>query len=127
MTNRLGLTRKQRELLDFVSAELEAGRPSPSLAEIGAHMGIANRSGVHRLVACVIERGWLVNEPKLSRSLALPGVRPVSAAEVRDASPVSITIPAHLAARLAAHCKARRRRVGEVVSEALDSHLRWPS
>ena len=131
---RVGLTRKQRALFVFVEAEILADRPAPSFEEIQAHLGLASKSGVHRLVTSVVERGWLVRLPNKARSLALPGsaraedLAAVAADRRADLDgKVSVDLGPTLASRLAAFCAERRRTKQDVVLEALDAHLRWPS
>ena len=127
---RVGLTRKQHAVFAFVEAEIRADRPAPSFAEIQVQLGLSSRSAVHRLVCALVERGWLVRLPHRARSLALP-----EAARARDLAPagavpdaaLAIDLPATLAQRLALFCTERRRSRADVVREALDAHLRWPS
>lgn len=130
--NRVGLTPKQRDLFNFVEAEILADRPAPSFEEIQAHLGLRSKSGVHRLVEAVVERGWLVRLPNRARSLALPGsVRAVDlgivAADCRsdEGGKVIFDLSPSLANRLAIYCAQRRRTKQDVLAEALDAHLRW--
>lgn len=124
---RVGLTALQRQLFDFVHAEITSGRGSPSFEEIKVHMGLKSRSNVHRLVTALVERGWLVRLPNRARSLALPETRSAAEAERLWSAPIQVTIPPLLAKRLATFCADRRRSAGDVVQEALDAHLRWPA
>jgi repressor LexA len=65
------LTRAQKRVLDFIQAEADAGRPMPTLREIGAHFGFRS----HRAAACHLEaikrKGHLESEPGKARSLRI--------------------------------------------------------
>ena len=72
MTN-FGITRTQRDLLAFIEARLEQneGIP-PSFDEMAAHLGLKSKSGVHRLLQSLEERGMIRRLPNRARSIALP-------------------------------------------------------
>ena len=61
-----GLTPGQADCARVIAALTDFDGNSPSFAEIGAELGVANKSGVHRLVQSLIERGWL--EPYTSQA-----------------------------------------------------------
>lgn len=52
-----GLTRRQKDVVDFVSEYAAANGISPSYDEIRVHLGLASKSGVHRLVQELVGRG----------------------------------------------------------------------
>ena len=54
-----GLTPSQADCARVIAALTDFEGTSPSFAEIAAELGIANKSGVHRLVHQLIERGWI--------------------------------------------------------------------
>lgn len=124
---RFGLTPHQRQLFDFVHAEITSGNVSPSFEQIREHLGLKSKSGVHRLVEALVERGWLIKLPGRARSLALPGSGPATEAERLAGPPLQVAISPVLARRLQMFCADRRRTAGDVVQEALDVHLRWPA
>lgn len=67
---RAGITPKQRELLDFiVRYQREHRGVSPSFDEMARALGLASKSGVHRLIEGLVERGALVRLPNQARSL----------------------------------------------------------
>jgi repressor LexA len=75
---RLGLTSRQVEVLDFVRRYLAEHRYGPGLKEIGAALGLRAVSTVHRHVAELQRKGYVVREPE-SRCVALvsaPGTCP---------------------------------------------------
>lgn len=70
------LTAKQHELLAFIAARLEATGISPSFEEMKEALALRSKSGVHRLVEALEERGFLRRLPNRARALEvlrLPG------------------------------------------------------
>ena len=67
----LGLTKRQRALLDFISAYIEKHRVSPSYEEMCAGIGIRNKSGINRLVTELQGRGHIVSSPNRARSISI--------------------------------------------------------
>ena len=69
-----GLTSRQKELLDFIKVYLvDHNGVSPTLTEITHHMGLASRSGAHRLLSGLEQRGKiqrLANRPRAISILA---------------------------------------------------------
>ena len=61
-SSKVGLTRKQKACLEFLKCARSEGY-SPSYQQIVAAIGIGikSRSGVHRLIKALIERGHLVH------------------------------------------------------------------
>ena len=86
--DRVGLTRKQLAVLRFIQRCVEQDGSAPSYAEIGAHFGLCSKSGVHRIVHCLVERGHISIAPGRARAITLEadaGVA-VSAAQMRSAA-----------------------------------------
>ena len=65
------MTKKQMQILKFITDYWNEHGYCPSYDDIGRAMGIASRSGVHRIVHCLIDRGYLKNIPRRARSLVL--------------------------------------------------------
>lgn len=63
------LTRKQRELLDYIRLHQCEAKESPSFAEMREALGLKSKSGVHRLVTALVERGYLKRLPNRARAL----------------------------------------------------------
>jgi repressor LexA len=86
------LTRKQHELLLFINARLGQGGVSPSFDEMKDALGLKSKSGIHRLISGLEERGFIRRLPHRARALEvvrLPddlGV-PVPAAAAAPAEP----------------------------------------
>ena len=63
------LTRKQQELLVYLEARLREGGVSPSFEEMKTALGLKSKSGVHRLVQALEERGFIRRLPNRARAL----------------------------------------------------------
>ena len=69
MVNRYGLTKKQKELLDFLREQ--EGEVSPSFDEMREALGLASKSGIHRLVKGLEDRGYVSRIPNRKRTIRL--------------------------------------------------------
>jgi repressor LexA len=63
------LTRKQRELLKFIQERLGETGISPSFDEMKEALGLKSKSGVHRLITGLEERGFIRRLPHRARAL----------------------------------------------------------
>jgi repressor LexA len=63
------LTRKQHELLRFIHARLGENGISPSFEEMKEALALKSKSGVHRLIGALEERGFLRRLPNRARAL----------------------------------------------------------
>lgn len=63
------LTRKQHELLMFISRHLNDAGVSPSFDEMKDALGLRSKSGIHRLVTALEERGFIRRLPHRARAL----------------------------------------------------------
>jgi repressor LexA len=63
------LTRKQHELLLFIHRRLSEDGVSPSFDEMKEALNLASKSGVHRLVSALEERGFIRRLPHRARAL----------------------------------------------------------
>jgi repressor LexA len=63
------LTRKQRELLKFIQERLGETGISPSFDEMKEALGLKSKSGVHRLITGLEERGFIKRLPHRARAL----------------------------------------------------------
>ena len=63
------LTRKQYELLMFVDKHLRETGISPSFDEMKDALGLRSKSGIHRLMTGLEERGFIRRLPHRARSL----------------------------------------------------------
>jgi repressor LexA len=63
------LTSKQHALLTFIHERLEASGVSPSFEEMKEALDLKSKSGVHRLIGALEERGFLRRLPNRARAL----------------------------------------------------------
>ncbi len=92
----MALTRRQREVYDFIHGFVAEHGYSPSLEEIGAHFGLSSVATVHKHVSHLVDKGFLKKAWNRSRS-----VEPVEAsAEAVPASVVSLPLLGTVAAGL---------------------------
>lgn len=63
------LTSKQNELLLFINERLQKDGVSPSFDEMKDALNLASKSGIHRLISALQERGFLRRLPHRARAL----------------------------------------------------------
>lgn len=63
------LTRKQHELIRFIQIRLEETGVSPSFEEMKEALDLKSKSGVHRLISALEERGFIRRLPNRARAL----------------------------------------------------------
>ena len=76
------LTKKQRELLLFINQRLTATGISPSFDEMKDALSLKSKSGIHRLVSGLEERGFVRRQPHRARALEVVKLPEESAAGV---------------------------------------------
>ena len=102
------LTAKQRELLMFIDQRLGQTGISPSFDEMREALDLKSKSGVHRLISALEERGFIRRLPNRARALEvmkLPELRPnATVTQLRPAAPAPAndTVELLLAGRIAA-------------------------
>jgi repressor LexA len=96
------LTAKQRELLLFIDGRLKEGGISPSFDEMREALELKSKSGVHRLISALHERGFIRRLPNRARALEvvkLPETGGSAAAVLKAVTPApandTIEIPLH--------------------------------
>ena len=63
------LTRKQYELLRFINERLEESGVPPSFAEMKDALDLRSKSGIHRLITALEERGFIRRLPNRARAI----------------------------------------------------------
>ena len=63
------LTRKQYELLNFINERLDESGVSPSFDEMKDALNLKSKSGIHRLITGLEERGFIRRLPHRARAL----------------------------------------------------------
>jgi len=87
------LTAKQHELLLFIDNRLKGSGISPSFDEMREALDLKSKSGVHRLISALEERGFIRRLPNRARALEV-----LKLPEIRSAATVSPIRPVALAA-----------------------------
>ena len=102
------LTRKQHELICFIDDRLTQTGVSPSFEEMKDALDLKSKSGVHRLISALEERGFLRRLPNRARALEVlkmperaEAKKPAKAAPARP-EPANDTIEIPLHGRIAA-------------------------
>ena len=97
------LTAKQRELLLFIDGRLKQEGVSPSFDEMREALDLKSKSGVHRLISALEERGFIRRLPNRARALEVlthPEVQPsATVTPIRPVAPAAandtLEIPLH--------------------------------
>lgn len=101
------LTAKQQQLLHFINDRLQEGGVSPSFDEMKDALGLKSKSGVHRLINALEERGFIkrmANRARALEVLKLPdGMQPAASGSnvvtapfgQKEASDNMLEIPLH--------------------------------
>jgi repressor LexA len=96
------LTAKQRELLLFIDQRLKKDGISPSFDEMREALELKSKSGVHRLISALEERGFIRRLPNRARALEvarLPETQSATVVPLRPAAPApandTIDLPLH--------------------------------
>lgn len=65
------LTQKQRQLLIFIDSRLQETGVSPSFDEMKEALNLKSKSGIHRLITALEERGFIRRLPHRARALEI--------------------------------------------------------
>lgn len=89
------LTRKQHELIRFIQTRLEETGVSPSFEEMKDALDLKSKSGVHRLISALEERGFIRRLPNRARALEV--IRQpedaVASTPAKRAEPAALKMP----------------------------------
>ena len=69
MSKAAPLTPRQRQVLEFVDAEVRHKGYPPSVREIGDHVGLSSSSTVHAHLAALQDKGYLKRDPSKPRAI----------------------------------------------------------
>lgn len=104
------LTKKQRDLLIFINDYINRTGLSPSFEEMKEGVDLKSKSGIHRLVTSLVERGFLIRLPNKARALEVvklpetaavsnaPAAAPRAASHGNDNDTVEIPLHGKIAA-----------------------------
>lgn len=76
------LTKRQKEILDYVGCHIQRKGYAPTIQEIGARFGLSSPATVHKHLTNLQEKGLLARRWGRSRAMEIP-----SAARLRNAAP----------------------------------------
>jgi repressor LexA len=65
------LTKKQRDLLVFIHERLSKSDVAPSFEEMKEALKLKSKSGIHRLITALEERGYIERLPHRARALEI--------------------------------------------------------
>lgn len=85
------LTRKQHELLMYIHDRIKETGVSPSFDEMKDALDLASKSGIHRLITALEERGFLRRLPHRARALEVTKL-PESAAPTPAKTPLKLKL-----------------------------------
>src|SRR5476649_382206 len=77
------LTRKQHELLMFIHERIKESGVSPSFDEMKDALDLASKSGIHRLITALEERGFIRRLAHRARALEVIKLPEAATARVR--------------------------------------------
>jgi repressor LexA len=127
------LTAKQHELIRFIQARLEETGISPSFEEMKEALDLKSKSGVHRLISALEERGFIRRLPNRARALEVlkqpdDVTGTVRVAPANDAVTRAVTPPPAppLAANDVIELPLHGRIAAGVPIEALETHATLP-
>src|SRR5882672_6363659 len=87
------LTRKQHQLLLFINQRLNASGICPSFDEMKDALGLRSKSGIHRLISGLEERGFIRRLAHRARALEVVKL-PENAAANASANATAAAVPA---------------------------------
>jgi repressor LexA len=85
------LTAKQHELLRFIHARLESSGISPSFEEMKEALDLKSKSGVHRLIGALEERGFIRRLANRARALEVTKMPEGGGGGARETNVVTLT------------------------------------
>ena len=123
------LTKKQHELICFIADRLNDTGVSPSFEEMKDALDLKSKSGVHRLISALEERGFLRRLPNRARALEVLKLpergEPKKAAPARD-NVVTLARPAPQPANDVIEIPLHGRLAAGVPIEALEGSTMLP-
>lgn len=67
----VGLTAHQKRVLEYLAEFIAKNGIAPTYDQIAAHLGLASKSGVHRVITELEERGAIQRLPNRARSITI--------------------------------------------------------
>lgn len=126
------LTKKQHELLLFIDQKLKETGVAPSFDEMKEALSLKSKSGIHRLIRALEERGFIRRLPHRARALEVTRIPEITARPASPETPSETAAPINAGHVIQADFKSRPRRVpdpqpqrgmADSVAEVLDIPL----
>ena len=76
------LTRRQKEILDYVNKHVDDNGYAPTLKEIGAWFGLSSPATVYNHIELLVQKGYLRKTPHQGRGIELVDGEPVRTVEI---------------------------------------------
>jgi len=95
------LTQKQKDLLLLIDNRIKALGVPPSYDEMKDHLGLASKSGIHRLITALEERGFIRRLPNKARALEVLKL-PADVIESHNPAPANDMVSVPLVGKIAA-------------------------
>jgi repressor LexA len=108
------LTHRQKDLYDFIDKTYRETGVSPSFAEMMEATGLKSKSGVHRLITGLEERGFIVRLHNRARAVV-----PVSAMPRDGDVNAALLRVSHIAGQTSISRAVRLKLIRDVCKEAL--------
>jgi repressor LexA len=86
----MNITKRQKELIDFISAFIDENTYAPSIAEIQKHFSINSPATIHQHLKNLEEKGFIKRVPNRHRSIELGDVPVPSGKTVKGSMQVPI-------------------------------------
>lgn len=102
-----GLTKRQREIVDYIKEFIASNRYSPSYREICLHFGMSSLGSIYKHINTLKRKGVLLADGKASRSIALVP----NAQETSAQNEIEIPFIGHISAGMPIQTFSQRQQV----------------
>jgi repressor LexA len=89
----MAITRRQREVYDFLQQFIDEHGYSPSFEEIGAGLGLSSLATVHKHISNLQEKGLLKRDYNRSRSIDVVKMRGRAKPSASPPPPIEVSLP----------------------------------
>lgn len=117
MAERVGLTKRQTELLGLLKKHFLYSSTAPTYEELMDELGLASKSGVHRLVLNLEKRGYIRRVPGQARTIVL------EYAPVLQQQAYNVILPSDVEAQLQMIAQQTKTPPQRIIAEAVRSYI----
>jgi repressor LexA len=97
------LTKRQKEVLDFISKRMEGRNLPPTIREIGERFKISSTNGVRSILSALTKKGYIKRRPLVSRGIELTKFKSISFVSVPLLGKVAAGLPLLAAENVETH------------------------